>query len=177
VSIRHATGTLSEMIFVRRLAAGCAIALLTAAAAGAGNAGNAATPMRPAAATVSLSTSKAGARPVTLTLQLRYEMQCARPGPGPLVITFPAAEQLPAQLTAGSVLVNRHPATQVERSGRTVSVALPVQRGPLCDVIAPAVLKIVFTSSAGLGNPLRAGTYALAAHTARVSGRTSITIQ
>lgn len=156
---------------MRNLFAGCAIALLTATTATA-----AGVAMRPAAATVTLSSSKAGARPVTLTLKLRYEMQCARPGPGPLLITFPSVERLPAQITAGNVLVNGRPAT-AQRNGRVVSVALPVQRGPLCAVIAPAVLKVVFTSGAALGNPLAAGTYSLLAHTPRVSGSTSMTIR
>jgi hypothetical protein len=158
-----------EVIVVRSLFVGCAIALGTATAAGAA--------ILPAAASVALSTAKAGARPVTLSLQLRYEMQCARPGPGPLVIAFPAAERLPSQLDPADVLVNGHPATQVERNGRVVSVALPIQHGPLCDVIAPATLKVVFTRSAGLGNPMVAGTYSLTAHTPRVSGRTTMTIR
>lgn len=157
---------------MRSLFAGCAIALLITTAAAA----RVAAPMRPAAASVTLSTSRAGARPVTLTLQLRYEMQCAHPGPGPLVITFPAAEQLPAQPAAADVLVNGQAATQVERSGRLVSVALPIQHGPLCDVIAPAVLKVVFTRGATLGNPRTAGTYTLTAHTPRVSGGTTMAI-
>jgi hypothetical protein len=157
---------------MRSLFAGCAIALLTTTAAGA----RVAAPMRPASASVTLSTSKAGARPVTLTLQLRYEMQCAHPGPGPLAITFPAAEQLSAQLTAAAVLVNGQAPTRVERSGRIVSVALPIQHGPLCDVIAPAVLKVVFTRGAALGNPPTAGTYTLTAHTPRVSGSTTMAI-
>jgi hypothetical protein len=113
---------------------------------------------------------------VALTLELRYEMQCGHPGPGPLAITFPAAERLPAGLTASDVLVNGHATTNVSREGRTVSVALPIQHGPLCDVIAPGVLKIVFTRSAALGNPAAAGTYSLTAHTPRVSARASIVI-
>jgi hypothetical protein len=164
-------GTRTEVIQVRSLVAVCAIALLTTATATA-----AGVAMRPAEASVTLSTSKSGARPVTLTLQLRYEMQCAHPGPGPLVITFPAAERLPAQLAASDVLVNGHAATKAERNGHDVSVALPIQHGPLCDVIAPAVLKVVFTRSAGVGNPSAAGTYQLTAHTPRVSGHASMAI-
>jgi hypothetical protein len=158
-----------EVIRVRTLLAVCALALITATAAGGS--------IRPAVASVSLSTSKAGARPVTLTLELRYEMQCAHPGPGPLAITFPAAERLPAHLAGRDVLVDGHPATQVALNGRVVTVALPVQRGPLCDVIAPAVLKVVFARGAAIGNPRAAGTYVLTAHTPRVSGRTKIAIR
>jgi hypothetical protein len=145
--------------------------LVTATAQAAGAA------TRPATASVTLSTSQAGAHGVRITLQLRYEMQCGHPGPGPLVITFPSTERLPSQLAAGSVLVDGHPATRAERSGRVVSVALPVEHGPLCDVIAPGTLKIVFTPAAGIGNPTVAGTYSLTAHTPRVSGRASMTIR
>jgi hypothetical protein len=114
---------------------------------------------------------------VALTLQLRYDMQCGRPGPGPLLITFPAAERLPSQLDAGSVLVNGHPATKAERNGRVVAVALPIEHGALCDVIAPGLLKIVFAPSAGIGNPPGTGTYSLMARTPRVSGRASMAIR
>ena len=81
----------------------------------AADAGQTAPPIRPAAAAVTLSTSKAGARPVTLTLQLRYNMQCAIPARGRRLIIFPVAERLPAQLAAGDVLVG-HPATQTSRA-------------------------------------------------------------
>jgi hypothetical protein len=47
----------------------------------------------------------------------------------------------------------------------------------LCDVVAPAVLKIVFARDAGLGNPPNPGTYSLAAHTPLVSGHANITIR
>ena len=113
---------------------------------------------------------------MTLTLKLRYAMQCAHPGPGPLAITFPAAERLPAQISAADVLVNGHPATQVDREDRVVSVALPIQHGPLCDVIAPAVLTVRFTRGAGIGNPPVAGTYPVTAQTPRVAGRATMTI-
>ena len=156
---------------MRRLVAGCVIGLVASATAAAGGMA-----IRPAAASVSLSSSKAGARPVTFTLQLRYEMQCAHPGPGPLVITFPAAERLPRQIGAADVLVNGHPATQVEANGRVVSVALPIQHGPLCDVIAPATLRVVITRDAAIGNPPTAGTYSLTAQTPRVSGHATLTI-
>jgi hypothetical protein len=156
----------------RGLIAVCFTALLVTATASAGRVA-----IRPAAASVVLSSSNAGAHPVALTLQLRYEMQCARPGPGPLVVTFPALERLPARVAASAVLVDGHPATQVGRNGRAVSIALPIQHGPLCDVIAPGVLKVVFTRSAGIGNPSAAGTYSLTVQTPRVSGRAAMTIR
>ncbi len=80
--------------------------------------GSFATPTRPASASVTLSSSHAGARPVALTLRLRYDMQCARPGPGPLVVTFPAAELLPAHIATRDVSVDGEPATHLARSGK-----------------------------------------------------------
>ncbi len=159
---------------MRTLLAVLGIAALTAAVA---EADSVATPTRPASASVTLSSSRAGARPVVLTLRLRYEMQCARPGPGPLVVTFPAGERLPAQIAAGDVLVDEGPATSVQRSGRTVSIGLPIRHGPLCDVIAPSVLIVVFDRGAQLGNPPRAGNYAVAVQTPRVSARTGMAIR
>jgi hypothetical protein len=160
-----------EVIAMRTLLAVLGIALFTAAAA------RTAGVAIPASAAVQLSSSRAGARPVVLTLRLRYEMQCARPGPGPLVITFPAGERLPAQIAAGDVLVDDGPAAGVRRSGQTVSVGLPIRHGPLCDVIAPSVLVVVFDRGAQLGNPSRPGHYAIDAQTPRVSARTSIAIR
>ena len=62
-------------------------------------------------------------------------------------------------------------------AGKTVTIALPIQHGPLCDVIAPAVLTVVFDRGALVGNPAHAGKYTIAAHTPRVSASTSITIR
>lgn len=139
--------------------------------------GGVAAPTRPASASVTLSNSRAGARPIALTLRMRYDMQCARPGPGPLMVTFPPGELLPAHIATSDVSVDGEPATQVARNGQTVTVGLPIRHGPLCDVIAPAVLTVVFDRGALLGNPQRAGEYAIAARTPRVSARTSMTIR
>jgi len=48
--------------------------------------------------TVALSSTRAGARPVRLTLSFSYTMQCDYPGAGPVTIVLPAAERLPARL-------------------------------------------------------------------------------
>ena len=135
---------------MRILLAVLGIVVLSAAGA---EAESVATQALPASASVTLSSPLAGARPVVLTLRMRYEMQCARPGPGPLVVTFPAGERLPAQIDAGDVLVDEGPPTNVRRSGRSVSIGLPARHGPLCDVIAPSVLTVVFDRGAQLGNP------------------------
>jgi len=113
-------------------------------------------------ATVSLSSSRTGARPVELTLTLAYEMQCGYPGPGPVLIEFPRQLLLPATLTRSQVLVDGRSARSVRISGRTVSIGLAPRPRIICMEIAMSRLAIVFTAAADLGNPVRTGTYTLA---------------
>jgi hypothetical protein len=70
--------------------------------------------------TIALSTSHAAAHPVAVTLQLHHEMQCGYSRPGPVVVRFPAQEQLPKRLPAGAVLADgsAHAATVVGGSRR-----------------------------------------------------------
>jgi hypothetical protein len=128
---------------------------------------------------VSLSTPHAGARPVAVSLRLRYEMQCGWPGPGSLVIRFPAGMLLPARLPAGAVLVNGKAATAAGPAGATrdVTVGLPRRPQIMCDAIGPGTLTVAFTRAARLGNPKAAGSYVLrATHGGdRFSGRLAIT--
>lgn len=114
-------------------------------------------------AAVSLSSSAAGARPVSLTLTLSYEMQCGYPGPGPVVIDLPAQERVPAALSPLRVLVDGHPAQTVAISGHKVTVGLAAPPQVTCMVIGMGRLTILFTRTAGLGNPARAGSYTVAA--------------
>jgi hypothetical protein len=109
--------------------------------------------------TIALSTSHAAAHPVAVTLQLHYEMQCGYPGPGPVVVRFPAHERLPKTLPAGAVLADGSAQAATVEGGNAVSVTLPPAPTVMCDVIGPGRLTIVFERSAGLGNPLHAGTY------------------
>jgi hypothetical protein len=125
---------------------------------------------------VSLSTNRAGARPVTVTLMLRYQMRCGRPGPGSLVVTFPGSERMPIRIAPASVLLNGQKATLVKRSGKEITIALPATSGMTCNVIGPGALKVVFTRAARLGNPTQAGSYALVARTKSVVLRTRIQI-
>jgi hypothetical protein len=124
----------------------------------------------------SLSTKRAGARPVSVTLMLRYAMRCGRPGPGSLVVTFPSAERLPRRISAGSILLNNQKAPSVKRSGKEITIAFPAGSGMTCNVIGPGALKVVFTRAAQLGNPMQAGSYALVARTKSVVLRTRIQI-
>lgn len=130
------------------------------------------------AISVGLSTAHAGARPVVLTLRLRYEMQCGWPGPGSLAIRFPPG-MLPSRLAAGSVLVNGKGSSIATSSGtpRELALALPKRPQIMCDAIGPGTLTVVFTRAARIGNPKTAGSYLLrATHAADgFTGRLSIT--
>ncbi len=123
-----------------------------------------------------ISSHRAGTRPVTLTLKLGYEMQCGYPGPGPVVITFPAAWRLPATLGATPVLVNGKAAVSASVSGHRVTVGLAPRPQIMCDVIGPGTLTIQFTRGANLGSPLAAGTSVVTAQRASESFRVSFAI-
>jgi hypothetical protein len=128
-------------------------------------------------ASVLLSNSRAGARPVTTTLVLSYQMQCGNPGPGSLRVSFPAAEQLPTQIPASAVLLNGRIAPSVNRRGNDVTITLPRPRGISCTVIAPSRVKVVFTTAARLGNPARAGSYPLSVRTRNVLLRATLVVR
>jgi hypothetical protein len=112
---------------------------------------------------VALSSSRAGAAPVAITLRFGYEMQCGYPGPGPVVVKFPPQERLPKALPTGSVGVDGSSQPASRESGNTVSVTLPAAPAIMCDVIGPGRLTIAFNRSAGIGNPARAGAYSVRA--------------
>jgi hypothetical protein len=116
-----------------------------------------------------ISSQRAGTRPVTLTLKLGYEMQCGYPGPGPVVVTFPATWRLPAKLGATPVLVNGKAAVSASVSGHTVKVGLAPPPQIMCDEIGPGMLTIQFTRGDNIGSPLKAGTSVV---TAQVKGQT-----
>jgi hypothetical protein len=80
-------------------------------------------------------------------------MQCGYPGPGPVIVRFPAQEHVPPAIPVSDVLVDGKPAPGVRVSRGAVSVALAPRPQIICDVIGPGRLTIAFTRSAGLGNP------------------------
>ena len=114
-------------------------------------------------ATVSLSSVRAGARPVALRLVLTYEMQCGYPGPGPVTIDLPTQERVRSVVKLAQVLVDGHPARALAVSGHTVTVGLAPPPRINCMVIGVGRLTILLTRAAGLGNPLRAGSYTITA--------------
>jgi hypothetical protein len=114
----------------------------------------------PASAT--LSTNRAGARPVALTVSLHTELQCGRiMGIGALVLRLPAAMRVPSTIHAAAVLVGGKPVGSVVVAGHSLTIALAPPRGAMCDSIIMGVAKIVVTRAAGLGNPRAPGTYAV----------------
>jgi len=133
------------------------LALLCGSAPAAG----APVPGRVGFATVSLSSARAGAGPVVVTVELGYTMQCGYPGPGPVLVGFPRQVRVPSVLPPSRVLVDGRPAPTVAVSGRTVSVGLAPPPQVMCDVLGPGRLTIVFRRAAGFGNPVRAGNYAI----------------
>jgi len=114
-------------------------------------------------ASVSVAPNLARAQPVSVTLVLHYDMQCGYPGPGPIGVTFPAQVRLPSRIARTAVRVDGHAAPAVAVSGRSVRVGLAPPPQIMCDEISEGELTIVFTRAAGLGNPLHAGAYTLAA--------------
>ena len=120
-------------------------------------------PNRPAQppASASLSSTKAGAKPVELTLKVHYQMVCGQPGPGTVVVGLPLAMSVPRSIRSSAVLVNGKPALSVAVSGHDVTVTLPKRKGVTCLVIGPGTLTLTLTRSAGIGNPASKGTYAV----------------
>lgn len=112
--------------------------------------------------TATLSTTRAGARPVAVTLKVHYEMVCGQPGPGTAIITFPRAAFVPPRIDRSAVLVNGKPTPSVTVAGHAIAVAMP-PRGPgvSCLVIGPGTLTLTLKPAVGLGNPRAAGTYVI----------------
>ena len=111
--------------------------------------------------TVSLSSSRAGARPVVVTLAVHTELQCGRLTGGTVVIRLPVAERVPAAVPAAAVLVGGKTSGGVAVQGHVLTVTVPRTTGVICDVIGPGTVQVVLGRAAGLGNPPQAGTYSL----------------
>jgi len=141
----------------------CACSLIAVSAASAATISPLATGL-----TVVASPARAGAHDVRLTLTLRYPMQCGYPGAGPLVVTLPAAEVVPAAVPQGSVLLDGKP-TAATVAGSRVTVMIASHQGPICDVIGPGTVRLTIKSQAGFGNPPKTAKYRVTAMHARRS--------
>jgi hypothetical protein len=112
---------------------------------------------------VAIASPATPAARTSLKLLLRYEMLCAQPGRGPVLVTMPAALRVPAKTRPTAVLVNGKAAPSVQVKGHTVTVGLPPNSNVICRSFVPGILWISFTSAASLRNPSRAGIYAIRA--------------
>jgi hypothetical protein len=124
-------------------------------------------------ATVQLSTVKAGAGRVALTVRLQGLLRCGRPTGGAVVVTLPRAAQLPHAIAVGSVRVNGKAPSKVSVSGRSVTVGLPVVHGITCNSLTDGTVQVAFAPAAALRNPAVAGTYAVSVR----QGRSAHTVQ
>jgi len=128
-------------------------------------------------ASASLSSSRAGARPVALVVSLHTELQCGRLRTGAVAITFPAAMTLPKTVSVSAVSVQGRRPGGVTLSGRTLTISPAPPVGVICNVIAPGVAKILVSQAAQLGNPASAGTYALGVRYGTETLRATLTIK
>ena len=101
----------------------------------------------------SLSSARAGARPVAVTLTMRMELQCGRLVGGTLVVRLPAQERVPATVAATAVQVAGKPAGAVTVKGHALTVAIPHPQGVMCDSIGPGKLTLILMRTANLGTP------------------------
>jgi hypothetical protein len=152
-------------------------ALGLALSLGGGAAGGSPQPVGVGAAKLSatLSTRKAHARPVVLTLRLRTRLVCGQPGTEPLVVRLPHGAALPAFMPRSSVLVDSAPAAKVSVASGTVSVTARPHKGVLCDVIGPGVITLTFTAGARLGNPA-SGSHTISVRRGKVLASTRVRI-
>jgi hypothetical protein len=133
---------------------GLAVATAAVAAAGAS-----AVPSPGHPVSITLSSAKAGARNVGLTLRMPTVLQCGHPRGGPVVLTLPRATSVPQKIGVAAVTVNGKPASAVGVKGRAVTVGLPVPHGMICDSLVDGTLQIAIAPSAALRNPAKPGTY------------------
>jgi hypothetical protein len=111
------------------------------------------------AATVSLSSKKAGARPVRLTVQIAAPLRCGMPFGSPVVVSLPQTSLVPRTIAGSAVLVNGKQSAKVTVSASSLTVAVPLPQGVTCDSITDGKESLTFTQAAKLGNAPKPGTY------------------
>jgi hypothetical protein len=89
-------------------------------------------------------------------------MQCGNPGTGYLLVKLPAKTKLPSAFPSGSAQLDGK-GVVLTHVGTQLRAPLPPRPGVMCDVIGPGTLTFVVTKTANIGNPVKAGTYAVAA--------------
>jgi hypothetical protein len=141
---------------VRRPVAVAAALLISGAATA-----YAASPMH-TGATIAVSPTTQGVR-AAVKLNVRHTFYCGRPKPATIAVKFPAAEHVPSSIPVGAVHLSAGRVKALHVSGKTVfiSVRPPPLKGMTCMVIVLGKLRVKFDKAAGLGNPSKAGTYAV----------------
>jgi hypothetical protein len=125
--------------------------------------------------TATLSTDKAGAKPVAVTLKLRAFFQCGQPGM--LSVKLPDSASVPNALAPTDVLVNtRHAAKLGRPSHNRINVTPAHRGGVLCHVMGPGLATLRFTTNAELGNPDSAGTYTISVRSGRTTYSAAVKI-
>jgi len=114
---------------------------------------------QPPPLTARLSTTRAGAKRVVLTLRLQTALVCGEAGPGAIVVRLPKAAKIPATLPRAAVAVGGHAAAKLRVTGRRVTISPSVSPGMLCQSITIGTLVIRFTHLARLENPRAPGRY------------------
>lgn len=112
-------------------------------------------------ATISLSSKKAGAKPVAVTIRIDAPLRCGIPFGLPVVVLLPRTSFVPRAIAGSTVLVNGKRSAKVTVSSRSVTVAVPAVHGMTCDSITDGREAVTFTSAAKLGNATKPGTYAV----------------
>lgn len=122
-----------------------------------------------------LSSTRPGASPVTLTLTFPSALVCGRVT-GTTVVTLSPAARVPRQVPASAVTVNGRAAGTVAVKGSIVTIVAAHPRRLTCMSIVEGEAKLVFGKAAGLGNPVRSGTYPVAVGRGAAVMRTTLTI-
>lgn len=124
-----------------------------------------------------VSNRHAGARPVALTLALgSFPLVCGRPS-GTLVVRLPTAMKLPPSIPTQAVRLDHAAAGATSVRAHVVTIGAAMPHGITCDVVTLGKLELVFTRSAGLGNPSAPGRYAIVVQHSSTSYRATLTIE
>lgn len=126
--------------------------------------------------TAKLSTTRAGAKRVALTLQLQTALVCGQAGPTAVVVELPAAARVPARLQRMSVAVGGRPPRAIAVKGRRVTISPARTPGVMCHSVTIGTLVIHFTHAARLENPRKPGRYAVVVRRGTAHYRATITI-
>ena len=128
-------------------------------------------------ATVTLSSTKAGARSVRLAIKLPAVLQCGYPRGGAVVVTLPQASRVPHAIGRTAVKVNGKLAGSVAVVRRSVTVTMPRPAGMLCDSMTDGTMLVAIGAGAKLGNPPKAGMYRIQIKRGPASYAAPITIR